>query len=129
MSQNTHIPYEWLGCTFWCNPETGNFEVYGFPFTDYTFRLWRLEELSAWVLDAWHPGADVFAISAHELYRDWSVQELAALTVICSRAEFELSILHEVGHPELKSIMSHAISIAQNPSEWLGSIELKNSSE
>lgn len=128
MSQNTHIPYEWLGCTFWRIPETGNFEVYGFPLTEYTFRLWYLEEFGVWMLDAWHPDNEHMSISAHKLYMDWTFLELAALTVICSRDKFDLSILHAAGHPDLKNIMSHAISLAQTPPEWLGSIELKNSS-
>ena len=122
-------PHEWLGCTYWRNPKNGNFEVYGFPLTDYTFRLWRLEEFGVWLLDAEHPGADIFAISAHKLYCDWTFSELAALASICAKAEFDLSILHDIGHPDLKSILSHAVSLAQNPPEWLGSFESKNSSE
>lgn len=125
---NDYIPYHWRDCTFWRNPETGNFEVYGFPLTDYTLRLWKLQELGVWCLDAECPGADVFSISAHKLYRDWTFLELAALASICVKGEFDLSILHAAGHPTTKLIRAHAIFLSKIPPAWLDSVEPKNSS-
>jgi hypothetical protein len=125
---NDYIPHHWQGCTFWRDPETGNFEAYGFPLTDYTFRLWKLQELNTWLLDVSSPGADVFSISAHKLYCDWTFLELLSLAAVCLSQSLDVSILHELGHPELKLIISRATLWSQSPPEWLDSIEPKISS-
>ena len=123
-----HIPYVWCDYTFWRNPETGNFESYGFPFTDYTFHIYKLYDLNIWILDINHPERSVFAVSSYPLYHDWSCVELLSLVVVCMRYFFDVRILSN-SNGITQSIITEALELSKNPPIWLDSLELENSSD